>query len=72
MVFLYRVVANKLGERAGVRGHFSHTAFLKSPLIRPVGHLLPRFRGRRDGAMTQLSSEPYLIANQTLKVALSN
>jgi hypothetical protein len=72
MVFLCSVVANKLGERAGVRGHFSHAAFLESPLIRPVGHLLPRFRGRRDGGMTQRLSEQYHMANLTIKVALSN
>ncbi len=62
----------RIGGEGMVRGRFSNGAKLDNPLIRPVGHLLPRFRGRRDGAMTQLSSEPYLIANQTLKVALSN
>ncbi len=38
----------RFGGEGRVRGLFSHAALLKSPLIRPVGHLLPRFRGRRD------------------------
>ena len=57
-----RVVANELGERARVKGHFSYIASRNSPLIRPVGHLLPRFRGRRDrrnaGDLDQSSARP--------------
>jgi hypothetical protein len=32
----------KMGERAGVRGDFSSAVIYESPLIRPIGHLLPR------------------------------
>ena len=34
--------SQKLGERAGVWGPFYNAAINESPLIRPIGHLLPR------------------------------
>ena len=56
MVILCRVVANKLGERAGVRGLFQHEACQKCPLIRPVGHLLPRLGG--EGTVERCDINP--------------
>jgi hypothetical protein len=37
-----------------VRGFFSHAAFLESPLIRPIGHLLPLRGG--EGTLVKLLS----------------
>ena len=38
----------RIGGEGRVRGLFSHVAILVNALIRPVGHLLLRSRGRRD------------------------
>ena len=40
----------RIGGEGRVRGLCSHSVRPADPLIRPVGHLLPRFRGRRNFA----------------------
>jgi len=52
-LLIFQLDAFSTGERARVRGEnplFSGSSYLiqVSPLIRPVGHLLPLARGRRD------------------------
>ncbi len=51
------------GERVGVKGPSSNVACQASPLIRPVGHLLPRTRGRRDNGLMEFFFGDHLHDN---------
>ena len=61
----------KLGERAGVRGSFEHAALHESPLIRPIGHLLPR-GGEGTVSFDHLCRQTTLRRSETSNMKPSN
>ena len=55
------------GRGCGERNIISSAAFYSqaAPLIRPVGHLLPRFRGRRDVVESLKTGKSFSAARRT-------